>query len=1389
MANQDLKAKLTIEAGATGGDEIEAIASELSALARESGAAAPKLDSLAQSLREAAQQERLIEGFAQAKREVQATAGAMDAASAKVDALAAELARAGDAARQAGDAQQAAAQGLAVAKQHQEQLRDAVAQARQELKQSKQALQQAGQDSAGYAERVRDSAGQLKLLQAEERAATGSVRLLAAAHKEASAASANAANAQKQMAGDYGRAVDAAGQLSIALSNGNQALADARAALSAAGIDTKGLSAQQAELKTRLLQAQQQAQQYVSVVGQMRGEMQSLTPALDAMFKKLGMRGVQQISAEMDALKDAMRGLRDQDLLPKDAARLTAELQKRMQALRAEMGGAQGAAQGAGQAVQALGAGAQSAGEKLGAAAHKALAWTGALVGLNEIKRVAAAVLETGSSFEQLERRLTGILGSTEKASAAFAMLKDLAQKTPFDVQGLTEAFAKLSAFGLEPSRQQMLAMADAAAQLGGGTEMLEGVTLALGQAWTKGKLQGEEMLQLAERGVPAWDLLAQATGKSVQQLQKMSEAGQLGREAILQLIDAMGKKSAGASADLMNSYAGAVQRAQDALQEFFNMIAQSGVLEYLTQQLQELLAKFEALKASGGLDQWARAIADGFKEVAEKAQNIFSVLQALAPVIEAVVVAMALSKVGQWASVLTSAGKAAADAAAGHDKLGQAAQGAGQPVGALGAVLRLGLGEAAVWAGGKVLELVAALGELKRARERVANAQALGAKLDAEMAQRLADISAKTGVLVQSFEELEAAQRSGALVQNALTGQWLSAAQAQEKLAAAASATKDGLDKLARSDASALVAGFDAAAKAAGGTEEAVKKLVAALQPGDLRGVAAFALALDELAATGRMSAKQVGEAWQQALAKLDTGQLGALRAQLEEAARQGVLSAEQKARANEQVLAASFTRLGVNAAQALGKISEGAQEAMAAVDLVADAAKAAGVAAADAARAVELAFAAAIPKADSLQAVDAMAAQLKALGDAGRLSAEGVERSRLALDAQRAAIEAQLPGIQGLQEALRELGVKPQAQLDALARKAKEAFAVVQAAGTATPREVGAAWKAMAEASIAANDGVADAALRAQAAQFGFVVEADAAGKAVVKAMAEAKEATEAVGGAAKGAAQGMQELGEAAWQAGRDLVAQAREHNAALETVQGSWLQAGAAASKYAQQAAALVHDATKSTLELGQAHAHLVQQLEALDAQQQQVQVSSQGAAQGVADLQLRLLELDGSEEQVAAARAERARQELRDKLALQQIEMERARLLKDDAAVQRYADEAALLGEQIKLLDQVHQREKALREEKARTQAAERKRAQERAKEQEQERAAQRSAPAPAPAPTRSAPAAPAPAQSGGGMASSAPPVTINFNANGINDPVKLAKQLEPELKRLGLLNR
>jgi hypothetical protein len=468
--------------------------------------------------------------------------------------------------------------------------------------------------------------------------------------------------------------------------------------------------------------------------------------------------------------------------------------------------------------------------------------------------------------------------------------------------------------------------------------------------------------------------------------------------------------------------------------------------------------------------------------------------------------------------------------------------------------------------------------------------------------------------------------------------------------------------------------------------------------------------------------------------------------------------IGAQELAQINALVLAESFERLGVNADQALGSISEGAQKAIDSVKLVARSALEAGVGVEDAARAIEMAFAAAIPKADSLEAIAALEKELKAMGAAGKISAEGIERTQAALDKQRATIEAQIPGIQSLEEALRQLGVKPQKELAALAASAKQAFDAVKASGTATPREINEAWKAMAEAAIAANDGVADASIKAQAQQYDMVVETDKAGKSIVKSMKEAEAATKDVGKAAKATAEQIAQLSEAGWDATKDLVAQARAHNAALAKVESSWIDATVAASKYSQEMAELVWSANKSIAAMTAEHARLVQMMEALADQQRQLEDQGNGAARGVDDLRLRLLELSGTEEEIARARNERDEQEVRRKMALMQIDLQRAQIggKKEEAA--RLQAELALLAEQLKLLDQIFVAEQKQRKER----------------EREGQRGGGGSG---------------GQRGGGGGGVSTGQPVNITLNANGINDPVRLARVIQPELERLARLAR
>ena len=176
-----------------------------------------------------------------------------------------------------------------------------------------------------------------------------------------------------------------------------------------------------------------------------------------------------------------------------------------------------------------------------------------ASVGLYTVKRAIQGLLGTGDQFERLRVQLNAVMGSVAEGERAIQWIKQFTRETPYQLEQVADAFVRLKAFGLDPMDGSMQTMVDQASKLGGGMERLNGISLAVGQAWAKQKLQGEEILQLVERGVPVWELLEKATGKNVQELQKLSSAGKLGRDTIALLIEEIGKSSAGAAAENMS--------------------------------------------------------------------------------------------------------------------------------------------------------------------------------------------------------------------------------------------------------------------------------------------------------------------------------------------------------------------------------------------------------------------------------------------------------------------------------------------------------------------------------------------------------------------------------------------------------------------------------------------------------------------------------------------------------------------------------------------------------------------------------------------------------------------------------------------------------------------
>ena len=86
----------------------------------------------------------------------------------------------------------------------------------------------------------------------------------------------------------------------------------------------------------------------------------------------------------------------------------------------------------------------------------------------------------------------------------------------------------------------------NAVAAAGGGNERLERVVLALSQIRAKGRVQAQELLQLAEAGIPSLKILEKELGKSTAEIQKMVEAGEVGADRFFEAFQKFSKANFG---------------------------------------------------------------------------------------------------------------------------------------------------------------------------------------------------------------------------------------------------------------------------------------------------------------------------------------------------------------------------------------------------------------------------------------------------------------------------------------------------------------------------------------------------------------------------------------------------------------------------------------------------------------------------------------------------------------------------------------------------------------------------------------------------------------------------------------------------------------------------
>ncbi|KJV25004.1 hypothetical protein VI06_19860 [Aquitalea magnusonii] len=270
-----------------------------------------------------------------------------------------------------------------------------------------------------------------------------------------------------------------------------------------------------------------------------------------------------------------------------------------------------------GQASVPVGAGFLSGmrGEVVGAVA--------ALVSLSAALYSASnVVLDTAGQFETLKVQLVAVEKSATVGTHAFAAMKQLALDSPFGVKDLTGSYIQLRNFGLDPMAGSLQAIVDQSAKLGGGQEKLISIGLALGQAWSKQKLQGDDILQMINAGVPVWDLLGKSLNKTTADLQKMSEAGQLGRNEIQKLIQAMEADAKGAAASQVSTWQGALSQLSDIWQQFKAQLADAGLMDVAKEQIAKLTEMIRTAMQDGTAEKIGKQMASIIKAIGDVAES-----------------------------------------------------------------------------------------------------------------------------------------------------------------------------------------------------------------------------------------------------------------------------------------------------------------------------------------------------------------------------------------------------------------------------------------------------------------------------------------------------------------------------------------------------------------------------------------------------------------------------------------------------------------------------------------------------------------------------------------------------------------------------------------------
>lgn len=255
--------------------------------------------------------------------------------------------------------------------------------------------------------------------------------------------------------------------------------------------------------------------------------------------------------------------------------------------------------------------------ERAGKAAGRATKWAGGklLGGLqNGLLAGAAAggfalfdLFRTAGKFEQFQIQLEGIEGSAGKAKKSMRWVQTFAEKTPFELDQVMEAFVALKAYGIDPMNGSLMALGDGAA---GMSKPIMQAVEALADASTG---EFERLKEFGIRASKQGDKVVfsyRQNGKDMRREAAMTGAAM--EDAITGIFS---DRFGGGMERQASTLFGILSNVKDLWSKFLVMVADAGIFEKVKNQLDAWRAKIDAMAKEGSLAQWAQNISDGLSE------------------------------------------------------------------------------------------------------------------------------------------------------------------------------------------------------------------------------------------------------------------------------------------------------------------------------------------------------------------------------------------------------------------------------------------------------------------------------------------------------------------------------------------------------------------------------------------------------------------------------------------------------------------------------------------------------------------------------------------------------------------------------------------------------